>query len=106
MVKIKLGLAPAFLHHLPKLSQGAFSLWLSPTWPQANAKICNTYHEFHDTKSITSWTATALTYFELEYTNKIIINVPSGHLRGHSAMKFACGRRQPFCFLVYLAAEA
>lgn len=105
MFKIKLGLVPAFLHCLPKLSLDALSPWLSPTCPQAKATTCNAYPEFHANKTITSWDTTILTYFELEHTQKRITNEYSGHLRGHRAMKFTCGWGQPFCLLIYLAAE-
>lgn len=100
MFKVKLGLVSAFLHLPPKLSQDALSPWLPPTCSQASATTCNTYSEFHATKTRTSWDATALTYFELEYTQKIIVNVSSGHLRD-TAMKFACGRGQLFCPLFF-----
>lgn len=82
MFKVKLGLVSAFLHHRPKLSQDDLSPWLPPTCSQASATTCNTYPEFHATKTITSWDARALTYFELEYTQKRIVNVSSDCLRG------------------------
>lgn len=58
-----------------------FNLWLCPTSFQANVITCKTYPDFHVTETIISWGTTALTYFEREYTQKIITSVSSGHLR-------------------------
>lgn len=75
MFSIKLGLGLAFLHHPPKLSLHALSPWISYTYPQANATTHHTCPEFRATKTTAPWDATALTDFELEYAQSIIINV-------------------------------